>query len=270
LSHFEHFAFFNRTKLSWKEAVSDLPLIDESSSSFLEDAASGRLPAVSWIDPNFKDFNIFGGGSNDDHPPSDIHDGQALVLAAYNALASSPVWEKTLLVITYDEHGGFYDHVSPPPAQDDDQKLFGRYGVRVPAIVVSPWIGKASVSKLLFDHTSIIKTILLRFCPQALERRSRVQALLDRWIPGRPHYMGKRVASANHLGGLLTESLPRPAPLRDALLNWAADRKAAAAHASVLASAPVAPANSELSELQAGIALAARRLREKGLPPIQP
>ena len=102
---------------------------------------------------------------NDDHAPADISDGQDFVLAVYDALASSPGWDRSLLVIVYDEHGGFYDHVPPPEAPDDNPEMFGRYGVRVPAIVVSPWVEPRSVSSTIFDHTSIIKSILLRFCP---------------------------------------------------------------------------------------------------------
>ena len=101
--------------------------------------------------------------SNDDHPPSDVALGQALVLKIYDALASSKLWTKTLFVITYDEHGGFFDHVPPPlDPPDDDPQTFNRYGVRVPAIVVSPLVGRRSFSHQVFDHTSIIKTILLR------------------------------------------------------------------------------------------------------------
>ncbi len=92
------------------------------------------------------------------------------MLAVYHALATGPQWEKTLLIIFYDEHGGFFDHVAPPAAPDDDPHTFGRYGVRIPALIVSPWVEPGSVSKTLFDHTSIMKTILLRFCPGALER----------------------------------------------------------------------------------------------------
>ena len=99
-----------------------------------------------------------------------IKDGQELVLAVYHALAASPQWEKTLLVIAYDEHGGFFDHVAPPGVPDDDPQLFGRYGVRVPALVVSPWVEARAVSHTVLDHTSIIKTILLRFCPRRAQR----------------------------------------------------------------------------------------------------
>jgi phospholipase C len=163
--------------------------------SFLQDAAAGTLPAVSWIDPNFIDFSFGPEGSNDDHPPTDLRMGQALVLKLVHALFRSPQWPSTLLVITYDEHGGFYDHVEPGEAEDDDPG-FRRYGPRVPALVVSPWVEPRSVSHVQFDHTSLIKTILLRFCRK------------NGSIPD----MGKRVQAANDLGALLTASRARMAP----------------------------------------------------------
>jgi phospholipase C len=165
LGHHDRFAFFSRENLNWKAELE--VRIDTQTASFLEDAARGTLPSVSWIDPNFSNFNPIGFQPNDDHAPADIKDGQELVLAVYHALAAGPQWDKTMLVIFYDEHGGFYDHVPPPAAADDNQRTFGRYGVRVPALIVSPWTEPGSVSTTVFDHTSIIKTILLRFAPGA-------------------------------------------------------------------------------------------------------
>ncbi len=79
----------------------------QEDASFLDDVAAGELPAVSWIDPRFKDLRVLGPDSNDDHPPSDVLAGQDLVLTIYHALTSDPaLWSKTLLIITYDEHGG--------------------------------------------------------------------------------------------------------------------------------------------------------------------
>ena len=271
LTHWDRFAYVDKTKLSWKTELEELPLIDEASSSFLEDAANGKLPAVSWIDPNFKDSTLYGGDSNDDHPPSDVRDGQLLVLSVYHAIASSPLWEKTLLLITYDEHGGFYDHVPPPPAEDDDPAQFGLYGLRVPAILVSPWVARGFLSHTVFDHTSIIKTILLRFCGEEDVEggsRSHLHGLLAWLDAGHPHYMGKRTVKANHLGELLTEATPRAAPGRDTLVEDAATRKAEQVKAA-LTSTPTGGA-SPLTDLQLGIALAARELRSKGLPPAQP
>jgi phospholipase C len=178
--------------------------------SFLERAAKGDLPAVSWIDPNFYDLTFGPTGSNDDHPPSDLRAGQKLVLQLVDALTQSPAWKKTLLVITYDEHGGFFDHVQPPEAADDRPSM-RRYGPRVPALVISPYVAKGSVAKTVYDHTSIIKTILMRFCRKA---------------NGQIPRMGARVKAASHLGELLTESKPRLykrsayQPLLDASAKW--------------------------------------------------
>jgi phospholipase C len=93
----------------------------------------------------------------------------------------------------------------------------------VPAIIVSPWAEPRAVSSTLFDHTSIIKTILLRFCPKALHEPRQAADSQHRLGLG-PQYPGMRVAQANHLGELLTRAAPRPAPPRDALLRQAATR----------------------------------------------
>ena len=185
-----------------------------ASDDFFSAAQEGRLPNVAWIDPDFVDL---GGpvGSNDDHPPSDVRAGQELVLRVFNALVRSPAWERTLLVITYDEHGGFFDHVEAPAAEDDDPRPeFHAYGPRVPALVVSPRV-RAGVSHEVFDHTSIIKTVLARFCRND-----------EGLIPD----MGARVTAANHLGVLLDKAVQLTRPdeetlqmLASRLSDWKAD-----------------------------------------------
>ena len=175
-----HFALFDR-----REPGSD-------QASFLEDAADGNLQPVSWIDP---DFGITKRAeSNDDHPPADVRRGQALVRQVCNAVMEGPQWDRSLVLVVYDEHGGFFDHV-PPPVADDDHPDMRRYGVRVPALVVSPFVPAGSVGRVTFDHTSIIRTILERFC---------------RADDGRVPWMGARTENADHLGTLLTEASPRP------------------------------------------------------------
>ena len=265
LGHYDSFAFFSKENLNWKAALEIR--IDSRAASFLEDASRGTLPAVSWIDPNFSNFNPIGFQPNDDHAPADIKDGQELVLAVYHALATGPQWEKTMLVIFYDEHGGFYDHVPPPPAADDDERMFGRYGVRVPALVVSPWVEPGSVATTVFDHTSIIKTILLRFAPDALNQPAWQRGLLARAArAGRPHYLGKRVAQAHHLGGLLSGASPRPAPDRFALIEDAAARAAARPLGAKIHGDVLRPA----TDLQLRIAAAGRELRRRGHPEDRP
>jgi phospholipase C len=253
LGYHDRFAFFSHNLLTWKTRLERS--INPEEPSFIEDASLGTLPALSWIDPNFSNFDPIGFQPNDDHVPADITDGQELVLAVYHALATSPQWERTLLIVFYDEHGGFFDHVAPPEAPDDHPSVFGRYGVRVPALIVSPWIEPRSVSHTLFDHTSIIKTILLRFCPDALE------------VGGR-HRLGKRVEGANDLGELLTRTTPRPAPERYALIDDAAARAAARAQETSVDQDALAAAPQ--TELQIRLAAARRELLRLGHPHDRP
>ena len=142
---------------------------------FVADARAGRLPPLTWIEPDYVDLPP----GNDDHPPADMADGQKLVATVVSALLDSPQWENTLLVITYDEHGGFYDHVPPP----DGPALSGgdvRRGPRVPAFVVSPWVARGAVSKTVYDHTSIMATVLRAFCsPNPPRTSARADAAND-------------------------------------------------------------------------------------------
>lgn len=107
-------------------------------------------------------------GGSSQHPMDSLRAGDAMVAATYNAIRNSSVWETSLLIITYDEHGGFYDHVPPPPAPAPDDGSgdslcngfdFKQYGVRVPAVVISPLIARNSIDHSLYDHTSMIKTV---------------------------------------------------------------------------------------------------------------
>jgi phospholipase C len=139
----------------------------------------------------------------------------------------------------------------------------------VPAIIVSPWIEPGIVSHTLFDHTSIIKTILSRFCPGALHQPQQAAGMAAR--PGlSPRYPGLRVAQANHLGELLTRSTPRPAPPRDALVRQAAAR-AARVEATRAEATQARPgrrdeAEHQLNDLQKSILAATRRLSADGHP----
>jgi phospholipase C len=120
------------------------------------DVQAGDLPPYVFIEPYY-----FGTEENDQHPPHDILRGDLLVAQVFNALHSNKaVFERTLLVVLYDEHGGFYDHVSPPAtvAPDANTKTyaFNQLGVRVPAILVSPWLNRG-FNSTVFDHTSLLK-----------------------------------------------------------------------------------------------------------------
>jgi phospholipase C len=173
-----------------------------------------------------------------------------------------------LLVIVYDENGGFYDHVPPPQAADDEPEMFGGYGVRVPAIIVSPWTEPLTVSHTLFDHTSIIKTILSRFCPKALRESQQAGKRRPRPSLG-PQHPGLRVSQASHLGELLTRTTPRAAPSRDALVRQAAHR-AAQTGTSQLRPAGRGEGPRQLNELQKSILAATHKLIRDGHPPGAP
>lgn len=122
---------------------------------FKKDARNGKLPPLTVIEPRY--FDLTGLPANDDHPSHDVANGQMLVKEIYETLRASPQWNETLLVITYDEHGGFFDHVKTPfvniPSPDGNTGpapyffKFDRLGVRVPTIMVSPWI-KKGIGKL--------------------------------------------------------------------------------------------------------------------------
>ncbi|PPK73444.1 phospholipase C [Methylobacter tundripaludum] len=134
---------------------------------FAKDVAAGKLPSYTFIEPRyFPDVKL----PNDQHPPHHVGMGEDLIAEVYNALRGAPTWEKTLLVIVYDEHGGNYDHVPPPKAVPPDNSHsqpfgFDRYGVRVPAVLVSPYIKAGTIlktpegSSFPFDHTSVIATL---------------------------------------------------------------------------------------------------------------
>eukprot|EP01126_Amoeba_proteus_P037221 TRINITY_DN3830_c0_g2_i4.p1 TRINITY_DN3830_c0_g2~~TRINITY_DN3830_c0_g2_i4.p1 ORF type:complete len:665 (+),score=120.37 TRINITY_DN3830_c0_g2_i4:195-2189(+) len=125
-----------------------------SMTQFFQDARDGNLPNFSWINP-LSGINISTGvGSNDMHPDHDMAAGERYYKDIYEAVRASPQWNSTLLVITFDEHGGFYDHVPTPlnvPPPGDGEKsypekfLFNRLGIRVPTLLISPWVSKGQI-----------------------------------------------------------------------------------------------------------------------------
>ena len=133
---------------------------------YFQDAQSGTVPAFTVIDPKFQ-----GNDANDDHPDHDVQLGQALIASIYAALAASPQWGRMLFVVTYDEHGGFFDHV-PPPECADERADFRRLGVRVPGVVAGPMVRAGSVVSTTFDHSSIIATLTTRYGLEPMTARS--------------------------------------------------------------------------------------------------
>jgi len=136
--------------------------ISHTYSTFLSDAASGNLPAVSYVDPPLF-LESVDGLARDDHPHGDIRNGEATMNGVYRAVTRSPAWPRTVLVITFDEWGGFFDHVAPTVAPDVNPAVTGLRGFRVPALVVSPFAQRGAVAHALYDHTSILRMIEWRF-----------------------------------------------------------------------------------------------------------
>jgi phospholipase C len=252
----DNFAYFNRKKLSLATQAAEAVIV--SHDSFLDDAAKGELRDVSWIDPNFIDLSVLDPNSNDDHPPSDVKAGQSLVLEIYEALASGPAWEDTVLVIVYDEHGGFYDHVAPPTV--DDSSGYSTLGVRVPALVVGPRVRKFACHKT-FEHTSLIATILRRF---AANPEHALQS------------MPERVQKAPHLGMLLEPKPRTDIDGRDELHEKMTEWRATAREERRGTDQTVSPAADgaghgfELHDFQEEFAKFALAMRDAGLPPGQP
>lgn len=153
---------------------------------FVNACKSGDLPEYTFIEPRFFDSPF--GYANDDHPPHDVRNGQEFIKEIYETVRNSPIWESTLLIITHDEHGGFFDHVPPPkdgiPNPDGlvaGEFHFDRLGVRVPTIMISPWIKKGTVvsrppngpfETSEYEHSSIAATLKKLFgLPNFLTRR---------------------------------------------------------------------------------------------------
>jgi phospholipase C len=179
----------------WPYALSRFAHFDD----FKEDCQKGTLPRYTFLDPSFIE------NPNDEHPPHDVLAGEQFLLDIWTAVSTSSKWNQTLLLITYDEHGGTYDHVMPPwGATLPDMKSspgqlgfgFDRFGVRVPMVAVSPWIQEGTVfrsdTSVPYDHASI-------------------PATLRDWfnIPASKMLPSLRIQNAPTLGQLLTLATPR-------------------------------------------------------------
>jgi phospholipase C len=162
------FAFLLGSHKPTMSLVGDPTLPVPVPGTFFGDAAAGTLPAVSFVDPLFNGED--NGTSNDDHPHADIRSGEAFMNAVYNAVRTSPNWASTVFVITYDEWGGFFDHVPPSHTADVRRKTSLR-GFRVPTVVISPFAQRNHVAHQTLDHTSILKMIAWRWGLQPLTKR---------------------------------------------------------------------------------------------------
>jgi phospholipase C len=127
---------------------------------FFADCAAGTLPSVSFVDPRFLDEES--GTSGDDHPHADIRNGEVFLNLIYEAVTASPNWANTVLIINFDEWGGFFEHVPPQLAPDNNPAMALR-GFRVPCVVISPYARRSYISHRTFDHTSVLKLIEWRW-----------------------------------------------------------------------------------------------------------
>jgi phospholipase C len=172
--------------LSWlllhQLSPANLARYAEINDFFKEVRDPAHFPDFVFIEPKYN-----GQDQNDDHPPHNVIKADKLIADVYNAIRSVPgLWESTLLVILFDEHGGFYDHVvppaAPPPDEHQEEYTFDRFGVRVPALLVSPHVEKG-VRNQQFDHTSLLKY------------------LINKWDLGP---LGNRTANARSIEDLIT------------------------------------------------------------------
>ncbi len=150
--------------------LQEQPQIFATYEQFLADCKAGALPDYSFVEPNYSDHD--GLIANDQHPDHHVAEGERFIASIYMAIKSNPVlWPTTALLVTYDEHGGIFDHVPPPPCTPDGFTAppdktgtgqpfsFDRLGVRVPAILVSPWVPKGTIVDNVFEHASIPATV---------------------------------------------------------------------------------------------------------------
>ena len=188
--------------------LSNQPQVFGTYDQFLADCKAGTLPDYSFIEPNYTDHTGDGGGellASDQHPDHNVRAGEIFIASIYNAIFDNEdLWQSTALLITYDEHGGIYDHVPPPylnPANPDGFQApasdtggapfnFDRLGVRVPAILVSPWVAAGTVipgpedavAGRVFEHASIPGTVTSHFLgayPNRSKREIAAQTFLD-------------------------------------------------------------------------------------------
>ena len=179
------------------------------SEHFGNDAVNGDLPEYTFIEPAYDDDVNNGTYANSQHPDFPVDEGESLITQVYNALCASPDWNDTLLLITYDEHGGIQDHVPPPnvscapsnaglpgvPSSTSPSFAFDRLGVRVPAVFVSPRIAPNTFvrDQPFYEHCSIVATVRNLFCG-----------------PGAARPFNWREAQAPTFENLLVLDKPRP------------------------------------------------------------
>ncbi|MEO9224066.1 MAG: alkaline phosphatase family protein [Acidimicrobiales bacterium] len=161
---------------TWGEPMTELfaskryDAITHPKDQFFADAAAGKLPNVTFVDPDYTTVSEFLGTSNDYHPHGDIEAGEGYVRDVHDALKASPQWDRMVFVLNFDEHGGFYDHVTPPKVTDNNVNPnpgphpdYGRLGFRVPAIAMGPFAPKKIEQAGPYEHCSVLCMIEWRW-----------------------------------------------------------------------------------------------------------
>ena len=193
--------------------LKDQPQLFGSYQQFLDDCKNNRLPDYSFIEPNYSDHDGDSGEllASDQHPDHNVQEGERFIATVYNAIKNNgALWESTALLVVYDEHGGIYDHVLPPSCMPDgfvaqpkdtgtgNPFTFDRLGVRVPSILISPWVPRGTVvsplkadgtidNQRIFEHASIPATVTSFFMNdfdqknpnQRSQREAKAETFLD-------------------------------------------------------------------------------------------
>ena len=239
---------FAANGISWRNYFTDLPsaaIIVETLakypshftpiSQYFTDAAAGTLPSFCIVDPNF--------GTMSEEDPQDLRLGEQFASQVINAAMHGPGWPRTLLIWTFDEHGGYYDHVPPPPAPAPDDIPPGidatspllpggydRYGFRVPSVIVSPFARRHYVSHRVHDHTSVLKLVETKWNLGAMTfRDANADNLLDSVeLRGHPHFIEPPVLATPALANGPDVCMPGdpggPIPPSDAVIPLRDDR----------------------------------------------
>jgi phospholipase C len=176
---------------------------------FLSDVAGGKLPQFTFLDPNYE--------TTSEENPQDVQLGERYVAQVVNSLIRAKTWRHTALFLTYDEHGGYYDHVPPPAAIPPDSiapvlasgdvpGAFDRYGFRVPMVVVSPWARAHYVSRAVEDHTSVTAFVERKWnLPAMTFRDANASPMTNYFDFGKPAFLKPpKLAAAPKLGPGLT------------------------------------------------------------------
>jgi phospholipase C len=195
--------------------------------AFFDDLEKGDLPAFSYLEPDYTMTGLgkFGYQGNDYHPPGDITDGEQFLANLYTKITESSLWDDMLFIISFDEHGGTFDHVAPPwdavdpspqynAARYEHDFQFNRFGVRVPTIFVSPWVAQNTVirssTNVPFDHTSLLSTLLDWFDLSSLNS-------------GPAPVLGRRTATAPSFAPVIASTkrtdIPKVPPITEADLS---------------------------------------------------